>query len=367
MLVHSTSSIRLTNLTLSLLYGDTHQDSWAGLIASCTALTYVYIESTREAEIEWLGRTLAKLAHAHHNLSSIQFPPMDYYSAKSMLSGLLDTSVATLDLSSIRTLVNAPYHCKDSMRNALNLLPCLATYANSYVFEPMCLPLLLYSSDESFPQAPAELVSLTIGRYNALTDAWLNPYLLSLTELTIVGTTCNLKGPLPRLRCLRLPIRGGGGGDGGLVLVDEKLSSFAPNLEQLALHVSTIWNNSDPRCDVLPCFTSLSRMPRLEHVELLSSYGPGWARITSTIVTLTLLTGILTSPAWRQITSCITPAPIYVDDSLYVAALPHVLWHVFQGRKHVGTYRPRVQASYWHSWVPGLCSKQVVWDLCLRV
>jgi hypothetical protein len=341
-LVHATSRKRLTSLTIA-----SHKctDDWMNLIPTLASVKYVHIESTHD--VRWVS-ALAKLANLHHTLRSIRFPDYAYEcDLTDLLNRLLNNS-NTMDLSSIRELVNVPASM-DELHRSLQHLPWLSVYAmstmrNSYSYKEI--------------SCSNGLVSLFIDtRCSNIDTSSLHPYLTSLTELSIVGKIHGILSPLPRLRHLQLPLK---------FVIDNDIASCAPYVEQFSIYMSA-WNYSHLNRNVLPCFASLSRMPALRHVRLLCSYESTYERVAPAIVTHALITGMLASSSWRHVTSHMMPAPIRVHD-VDTALLTYMQWHVVQNSKHISTYRPRMmQLARWRAWVPGLQAKQITWDLCLCV
>jgi hypothetical protein len=316
---------------------------------SFALLTHVCIEISPTLFVaNSLGRALARLAHQHRALCSIQFGT-SYENPHDILDGLLED--VNLDLSSIHILTNVPAYLL-RIFPVLDRLPSLTAIKDTNHFAPTQLPLLACHNDMPRPMG---FISLDLVRYGVNYEAWLDALLVNLTELSIIEHFDRLTGPYPRLRRLRLPL------DGRRLYQD--LNSFVPNLEQLAL----IWMDKRSAQDMLSHLTSLRCMPHLSHVELRLPVNKQRWGITRTTLTRTLLAAMMHARCWQQITCSFKPASIYLDDDAKLASLEHVRWHVIRSPAHLDTYRPHVLVSLWRRWVPGLRAKQVLWDLCLCV
>jgi hypothetical protein len=203
--------------------------------------------------------------------------------------------------------------------------------------------------------------------YGSLTYASLVPQFANLTNFCVFrAIICDFTGPFPRLRCLQFAsqyigyVMMGGGRD--LVLA-------APCLEQITIHTAnTTWGRLSSYEDVLPHVRNLSTLPHLQHIKMLFPDSCS-EEFTPAVVTRILLTGMLASRCWRQVTSHMVPAPIRIsdnDEADNVLLLSQVQWHVITpGQKQVDVYLPLIHVSWWRAWVPGLQAKQIVWELCL--
>jgi hypothetical protein len=126
-LVHATSYDCLTRLTIA--NPCQHMDGWLQVLPKLTSLTHVKFDTTimaHDVKFNMLGRTLAQLIHSHHTLHTIQLPPI----SSCICDGLL--SDPALDLSSLRTLSNAPLDTRIMCR-IIRRLPCLSTYNNEWI------------------------------------------------------------------------------------------------------------------------------------------------------------------------------------------------------------------------------------------
>jgi hypothetical protein len=344
-LVHETSREHLTSLKISSYRGRSG-NRWVKSISAMVSLKHVQIGCILNAQL--LGRALGELANAHRKLHSIEFSGYsNEVESTTLLNGLLDGS----DLASIRALVNAPSFL-DVLRRALERLPSLTAYTTSHT--------------KPIHNVPPGLTSLALDCNNLPHHAWLMPYLANLHDLSIRSSTHGLASYYcPRLRSLTLPTHYDGH------YVSTHIGIVAPHIEHLALCTPVLWTHPNPTTQdtTRPGFPNLSRLSKLQHVELLPCTVPGWEHTAPATVTYALLTGMLSSSTWRHVTSHIAPVPIRIDTVLAPSSLVHIRWHVPKGRTQLrfDTYRPRIQASGWRSWVPGLCSRQVVWDLCLRL
>jgi hypothetical protein len=341
-LLYTTPFACLTSLHMASYHAHL-KDDWLDSLHRLSSLKHIYIEhSTNPNE---LGQVLACLADSHRTLRSIKFPSNEE-AASSVLRGLLDIS-KTKHLASIRTLVNGP-RCMNLIRLALEHLPGLVSYANTAV------------CDDS--ELPAGLVSLSLNECNVNRHAWLSPYLANLTSLSVDLPGYTIMGSFPRLQQLQLSTLTSS--------CYKKVISMAPHLEHLIMTFpSIIWRQRDPRRYRPPYFADLARALHLRHVELLAGHGPCCVRITPDVVTSALLTAMMASPKWRQVTCYMAPVSLFLTgmNDAQVASLAHVQWHVVQHQKLLGTYRPLIEIVSWRKWIPGLNARKLIWDFCLRM
>jgi hypothetical protein len=349
-LVKATASYRLASLFVGFY---SYDYDWGALLSTCSlaSLTHVRIKFTRTlSEATSLGRALARLAHQHHTLCSIQFG-QSFGNPHEILDGLLENP--DLDLSSIHTLVNVPAYLIRVLP-MLEHLPSLTAIQDKNHFKPTQLPPLV-CRDDDMPR-PVGLISLDLVSYGANYEAWLNAHLVHLTELSIIEHVPKLTGPYARLRRLRLPLNS--------PRHCQDLSCFAPNLEQLAL----VWVDAGSNRDIFSRLANLQCMPHLSHVELWLPVDRPWWNLSRNTLTLALLINMLHARCWRQVTCSAKPVSVYLDNKdARLVSLEHVRWHVMRSSTRLDTYRPRIRVVNWRRWLPGLRAKQVVWELCLRV
>jgi hypothetical protein len=350
-LVQATSIRRLTSLFVMPLSRNLHQD-WMRLLPTLAGLTYVRLETDMEPRS--LGHALAQLAHAHRKLRTIHLPSILSY-GEDILAGLIH--YRHRDLSSIRTLLGVP-KSTGILRDILVCMPHLTKYA----FEPSHLCdasriALLPTLQDSLHG----LTSLALSAYNDLADSWLIPYLPTLTELSVYTTQYEYKGgclgaagPQPNLRLLRLPRNYTG------MASSRKIEHLAPNLEQLSMYNSMLLTCFQK---VSPIVYSLSSLSHFEHLEVRGRF-EHIVSLDPSIVTGALLDGMAYSRSWRHVTCSIIPVSMFVTNG-YLSSdhLEPMRWHVVQDNKHVSTFRPRLCISYWRSWVPGMSTHQIVWEL----
>jgi hypothetical protein len=353
-LVQSTSRERLTHLTIAA-HTNLYKDSWLPLLLTLSGLTYVRI--TASCDVDVLGRVLAQLADKYHALRTIEFPA-NAYRVKELFRGLDAGHAAHLDLSSIRTLINAP-RSVSFILHALRAFPSLTSHVSNTTWLPSPPLLQLQPEPEPHEPLPTRLLSLSIDRYCTTYSAWIDPYLANLTELSVHDTAFGLSGPLPRLRLLRLPP------SYDALFIDTDLAFFAPNLEQLWLFEPMMWKTYEFKRRLSPCFASLSRSQHLTHVNL-QTYYPDRCAVTQEILTRTLFHFMLNSHSWHQVTCHVIPVSIHLDKSdracASSASFASLRWHVVQECTKLGTYRPCIKTSRWRAWVPGLHTHRVVWE-----
>jgi hypothetical protein len=317
---------------------------WTHVLPMLSALTCLRVDGTPQESM--LGRAIAQLAHAHRTLSTIQFPFFPCNS-RPILGALL--SDATLDLSSIRILRSAPLDTP-LMCTAIRRLPLLTTYdgwtprahwiGTSSPYEqdtPLCFP---------------GLTSLTL-HWRSQEDPYLLSRLSHLTELTLLDATFEFKARYENLRRLRLPngyIKGAC--KSNWLHIDE----FAPHLEQVSICESKTWLFSGRAT----CLSRYERMPRLRHVVFHMHFSRDTVKAMN--VTRAVFTHLIRSCCWREITCDAMPASFFFTRGTILSrSLSLLRWHVLDGNRPTETYQPRMQASSWSKWIPGLNTRQIVW------
>jgi hypothetical protein len=341
-LAQAVSYNRLTCLTITTPCQG--KDAWLNVLPKLTSLTYLKVDTCvhqrYDVSSKMLGHVLAQLIHSHHTLHTIHLP--FYVTCKNIiLDGLL--SDPTLDLSSLRTLLGVPLDTP-TMCRVIRSLPCLSTYnGQSGKGHLNDLPL---KDDDDNNEEPG-IRSLTLEKYSR--D--LNPYLMSclprLTNLTVYSTVGVIGVSCVHLRRLYLP---------ELYMPHSfpHAYSFAPNLEQLSIGETR---------DYLASYglEILSRIPRLQHLELRNSNT--WGDMES--FTRVLMTHMAQSLSWRHITCENMPSSFHLSRGTVLApSLPFSLvrWHVLQDERVTHTYRPRLRLSQWRLWIRGLSTQRITWE-----
>jgi hypothetical protein len=359
----ATSRERLVSLTIEGVVSVYDTLAWLNLIPTLASLTRIrvnlFAHEVRAVRAVPFGKAFAQLAHAHHTLRSIVLPH-DCEMARYCLMGLLDPELSDLNLSSIHTLTNVP-RLPGTIDSILTRIP--------HLIECMCAP---YRKSWLPPLAKNDnhhhgggLVSLSCNARDLSSSPKIAASCSNLAELDICdlgySNTAKLQRMIRsyvRLTSLRLS-------DGHLVFANKNIGDFAPHLQQLSVCESAIWTlPTEGGWSVSICFAHLSTLAHLRHLELTHSCGfPG----TDTNATRALLQGMVRSPCWRQVTCGKMPVAIRVDSNVFSSEqLKLVRWHVVDvehgNQASITSYRPRLEASRWRTWVPGLQSHQVVWD-----
>jgi hypothetical protein len=362
-LVQATSRENLVSLTIEGNVPFRDEPIWTHVLVTLSSLTHVRIDLY--GGVVWLGKALAQLANDYHVLRSIVLPPTEE-SAKQCLLGLFDYE---LDLSSIRTLTNLPAQL-GTLYSVLKRMPHLVEYTCVPFGESerynSSLPSLLSSENNNNnndkSDGGSQLASTSCEAHDFLFHPWLISSFCNLTDLTLYDFGhCQydwleqVMRSYVRLVRLCLPGR-------SLVWKMKQIGGLAPHLEQLSLCETMMWER---RHRLSACFTHLSTLAHFQHLELMRDKCIDWGfPATATETTSALLQGMLRSPRWRQITCSRMPVPIRVrSDTFASKQLELVRWNVVSsGRTQtIVSYCPRLVASRWRTWVPGLRSHRVIW------
>jgi hypothetical protein len=356
-LVQGTSHDKLTSLTIhSNPRTNEEYFKWMRTLSELHSLTHIRLDVHCDHRGEMLGQVLARLANAHRILRSIELPT-DEASSGRIFSGLISghsNNSSLWNLSSIRTLIHAPRPTL-LLWNALSRMPRLTNYAclspSMSLVRKSHLPSLFTQplDEEETPQ----LASLELQTcYYHIEHSWLEPCLLTLTELCIHLFDDGLRGPYPRLRRLRLM--------SGHDFLMRDVVSIAPRLEQLSMNEAMIWRIHNRFKTPTLFVSSLSRLSHFQHLELCN-----WTWYHPVESTRALVQGMMQSPCWRHVTSPMMPVTIHIRENLSSETLHAIRWHVMTPGSHqLITFRPRIQVSRCPAWVLNLCGVslyQIVW------
>jgi hypothetical protein len=345
---------RLVSLTIVTYFSW----DWTRVLSKLDTLTHLRMDSLPDQHPRF-GDALGKLVNRHGQLRSIQLPKCTWASSDLLQCILYDP---TCNLSSLRTLTYVPV-TPNFVNRILERIPQLKTCISAPL-ETQCrhTQWITQHAARMDTSNSIGLASLAIhdGYYNYIGYYCTFERILSgLTELTIYRDMRNVlawPGTYPRLRVLRIVEKDGS--DPSLRITPV---SF-PNLETFSYCSSLSWLRTQ---DSPAWLTDLLSLSHFRHLDL---HACRYSDVTSTnagTLTRTLLAGMTKSPTWRVVTCSIQPSTIYIDPTLFVS-FPWALvrWHVYTSHHtaRIITFRPRIYASSWRSWVPGLLVHQVVWE-----